>query len=154
MGRSLTRMTQKSVGWGGRVWSWCVSGGRSTVKPGMVVHDSDAARHRPRTPRTTSCSLELVPHPSLFLGGGPLSQPQPGLYNHVQEPPPPLLPPPGPANLAPACLSAEGSPLGAGSWRTWEISHNDLNRPRLGLYFPWKPVRSRSKERRDHKKRI
>lgn len=37
------------------------------------------------------------------------------------------MPPPGSANLAPACMSAEGSPSGVGSWRTWEISHNDLN---------------------------
>lgn len=93
----------------GRVRSWCVLGGQSTVKPGKLVHDSDAARHP--TPKTASCSLELVPHPSLFLGGGPLRQPHPGLYNHVQEPPPT----PGPANLAPACVRAEGSPLGAGS---------------------------------------
>ena len=73
----------EKCGVGGRVWSWCVSGGRSTVKPGMVVHDSDTARHRPRTRRMTPCSLEPVPHSSLFLGGGPLSQPRPGLYNHV-----------------------------------------------------------------------
>ena len=76
----------EKCGVGARVRSWCVSGGWSTVKPGMLVHDSDAARHR--TPKTTSCSLKPVPHPSLFLGGRLPSQPHPGLYNHVQEPPP------------------------------------------------------------------
>lgn len=97
----------ENCGVGARVRSWCVLGGWSTVKPGMLVHDSDAARHR--TPKTTSCSLKPVPHPSLFLGGGLPSQPHPGLYNHVREPPPT----PGPANLAPSCMSAEGP---FGSW--------------------------------------
>ena len=38
---------------------------------------------RGRGPKMTSRSLEPVLHPSLCLGGGSLSQPHPGLHNHM-----------------------------------------------------------------------
>ena len=150
MGCSLTRMTQKSVGWGAECGAGVCQGEGVLLSQGwsctiqMQPGTGPGPQGRHRAPwsrfptlvpwrRATKSALARAVQPC------------------VGTTPPAATP--GSANLTPACVSAEGSPLGAGSWRTWEISHNDLNRPRFGSCFPWKPVRSRSKERRDHKKR-
>lgn len=111
-------------------------GGQSTVKPGKLVHDSDAARHP--TPKTASCSLGAGSPSFLVSWRRATKAASPRAVQPCAEPPRPQGCQPRSLPVCVQRVALWGLVL-RGAWKL----HHDLNLPRLGSCFPCEPVRER-----------